>query len=129
MGWRKAGRIAAGRMAWRALSTSVLDGYVDCGSSSFQEGMAHMDGLLAELRSTTETAMEGGGARATELHASRGKMLPRKRIEALLDPGAPFLELSTLAGHKMHISLCEVTRGESAMSAGCVSIAMRASEP
>jgi len=81
--------------ALRRLSTSagsVLDGHVDVSSASFLEGMAHMDGLLATLRSTTATAMEGGGARATALHASRGKLLPRQRIEALLDPGAPFLE-------------------------------------
>ena len=91
--------------ALRQLSTSagsVLDGYVDVGSASFLEGMTHMDGLLATLRSTSAAAMEGGGARATALHASRGKLLPRRRIEALLDPGAPFLELSTLAGHELY---------------------------
>ena len=104
----RSGSGAAGRMllphlggvlrrgtALRRLSTSagsVLDGHVDVGSASFLEGMAHMDGLLATLRSTTATTMEGGGARATALHASRGKLLPRQRIEALLDPGAPFLE-------------------------------------
>ena len=91
--------------ALRQLSTSagsVLDGYVDVGSASFVEGMTHMDGLLATLRSTSAAAMEGGGARATALHASRGKLLPRRRIEALLDPGAPFLELSTLAGHELY---------------------------
>eukprot|EP00908_Phaeocystis_cordata_P021179 Transcript_3502.p1 GENE.Transcript_3502~~Transcript_3502.p1 ORF type:complete len:565 (+),score=265.94 Transcript_3502:120-1814(+) len=89
----------------RALSSSrypVLDGFVDVGSSSFQESLRHMDGLLSELRGTTATAMAGGGERATALHHSRGKMLPRKRIEALLDPGSPFLELSPLAGHELY---------------------------
>ncbi|KAL9633173.1 MAG: hypothetical protein Q9164_004861 [Protoblastenia rupestris] len=47
--------------------------------------------------------IEGGGpAKAKEKHIARGKMLVRDRITALLDPGSPFLELSTLAGHELY---------------------------
>ena len=45
---------------------------------------------------------EGGGPRARALHTARGKMLARQRVEALLDPGSPFLELSPLAGHDLY---------------------------
>ena len=45
---------------------------------------------------------EGGGAKAREKHVARGKLLPRERIRALLDPGSPFLELSPLAAHGMY---------------------------
>ena len=44
----------------------------------------------------------GGGERARERHVSRGKLLPRERVDRLLDPGAPFLELSALAAHDMY---------------------------
>src|SRR6202043_925020 len=44
----------------------------------------------------------GGGEASRTRHVSRGKLLPRDRIEALLDPGTPFLELSQLAAHGMY---------------------------
>ena len=46
--------------------------------------------------------MQGGGAKAIARHRSRSKLLPRERIDRLLDPGAPFLELSPLAGKGMY---------------------------
>ena len=45
---------------------------------------------------------EGGGAKANERHVARGKLLPRDRVRALLDPGSPFLELSQLAAWDMY---------------------------
>jgi len=54
------------------------------------------------MREQMSAAKAGGGPRAAALHASRGKLLPRDRIAALIDPGSPFLELSTLAGHEMY---------------------------
>jgi len=80
----------------------ALDGLVDVSSPSFQANAARMEEVLSELRTTTATAMAGGGERQAKLHQSRAKMLPRQRIEALLDPGSPFMELSTLAGHEMY---------------------------
>ncbi|KAL3134811.1 Methylcrotonoyl-CoA carboxylase beta chain, mitochondrial, variant 2 [Trebouxia sp. C0010 RCD-2024] len=61
-----------------------------------------MDELVHHLRGLIEQATLGGGQKAMERHISRGKMLPRDRISALLDPGSPFLELSQLAGHQLY---------------------------
>ena len=44
----------------------------------------------------------GGGEKARARHTARGKLLPRERVDRLLDPGAPFLELSPLAAHGMY---------------------------
>ena len=63
---------------------------------------AAMQGLVAELDDHLATAAAGGPARARERHLKRGKLLPRDRVNALLDPGAPFLELSPLAAHGMY---------------------------
>ena len=51
-----------------------------------------MTGRIAELRRTFERIRDGGGAKARERHAARGKMLARARIDALIDPLSPFLE-------------------------------------
>jgi 3-methylcrotonyl-CoA carboxylase beta subunit len=61
-----------------------------------------MERLVLELRGNLEGVRAGGGARAAERHAARGKLLARDRITALLDPGSPFLELSPLAGHALY---------------------------
>ena len=54
------------------------------------------------MRALTEAVHGGGGEKACALHRSRGKMLPRERIEQIVDPGSPFLELSALAGHELY---------------------------
>ena len=61
-----------------------------------------MDELVGELRTTIATVKEGGGEVARQRHLARGKLLPRQRIDGLIDPGTPFLELSPLAGHEMY---------------------------
>ena len=58
--------------------------------------------LVADLAAQLHTAAQGGGERARERHTARGKLLPRERVDALLDPGSPFLELSALAAHGMY---------------------------
>lgn len=58
--------------------------------------------LVRELRSITENVLDGGGAEAIKRHTSKGKLLARERINKLIDPGSPFLELSTLAGYEMY---------------------------
>ncbi|QMV85808.1 methylcrotonoyl-CoA carboxylase [Corynebacterium hindlerae] len=58
--------------------------------------------LVSELRRLVHTAAEGGSERARERHVSRGKLLPRQRIQELLDPGSPFLEVAPLAAHGMY---------------------------
>ncbi len=61
-----------------------------------------MQKLVAELRETAERVRQGGGERARERHLSRGKLLPRERIRALIDPVSPFLEVGQLAGLGMY---------------------------
>ncbi len=61
-----------------------------------------MAALVAELKSRLGAAALGGDQRSRERHKSRGKLLPRERVERLIDPGSPFLELSPLAAFGMY---------------------------
>ncbi len=61
-----------------------------------------LDGLVAHLRDELARARLGGPEASRERHVRRGKLLPRERVDALLDPGSPFLELSPLAAHGMY---------------------------
>ena len=69
------------------------------GRDERQPGLAE---LTAELRERLAVAREGGGERARERHRERGKLPVRERIGHLLDPGAPFLELSPLAAYELY---------------------------
>ncbi len=62
---------------------------------------AHL-AALAEVAEAAALAQAGGGDAARERHVARGKMLPRDRVAALLDPGSPFLEVGATAGHGMY---------------------------
>jgi 3-methylcrotonyl-CoA carboxylase beta subunit len=62
--------------------------------------------LVAQLRSKLSAAALGGPERARERHVSRGKLLPRDRVDGLLDPGSPFLELAPLAADGMYDDEC-----------------------
>ena len=61
-----------------------------------------MSRLVGELKSKVGTIVQGGGAKAVERHTSRGKLVARERINLLMDPGSPFLELSQLAGYQLY---------------------------
>ncbi len=61
-----------------------------------------MESLVADMRAKFATIAKGGGENARARYIARGKMLPRERIAALLDPGAPFLELSQFAGYEVY---------------------------
>lgn len=61
-----------------------------------------MKNLVAELQNVVQRAVQGGGEKAKLRHMSKGKLFVRDRINLLLDPGSPFLELSQLAGHDMY---------------------------
>ncbi|MCW2818739.1 MAG: methylcrotonoyl-CoA carboxylase, partial [Marmoricola sp.] len=58
--------------------------------------------LVEELRARTARVQQGGSESARAKHTGRGKMLARDRVDALLDPGSPFLELSPLAAYGMY---------------------------
>jgi len=70
-------------------------------SEDFKANKAAMDELVIHLRRTIDGVYLGGGIKAVEKHKARGKLLARERIAGLLDAGAPFLELSPLAGHEL----------------------------
>uniref|UniRef100_A0A8C7FF96 methylcrotonoyl-CoA carboxylase n=1 Tax=Oncorhynchus kisutch TaxID=8019 RepID=A0A8C7FF96_ONCKI len=61
-----------------------------------------MQVLVDELKGRSEKIKLGGGERARKLHISRGKLLPRERIDRLLDPGSPFLEFSQFAAYELY---------------------------
>src|SRR6185437_1199915 len=58
--------------------------------------------LIGELNTRLAVAALGGNERARERHVSRGKLLPRERVDRLLDPGSPFLELAARAANGMY---------------------------
>ena len=68
----------------------------------FQANAQAMQALVDDLREQMARAALGGGKAARERHLSRGKLLPRDRVDMLLDPGTPFLECSPLAAHGMY---------------------------
>jgi 3-methylcrotonyl-CoA carboxylase beta subunit len=80
----------------------VISTAIDSKSETFRGNAANLRKLTDELKAELARTAEGGGARAREKHVARGKLLPRERIRALLDPGSPFLELSPLAAHGMY---------------------------
>jgi acyl-CoA carboxylase subunit beta len=75
-----------------------LRSLADVSGEEFRQNRAAMLDLLAEIETQLAVARAGGGTRSIERHRSRGKLLIRERIELLLDPDSPFLELSPLAG-------------------------------
>ncbi|HQV57760.1 MAG TPA: carboxyl transferase domain-containing protein, partial [Ilumatobacteraceae bacterium] len=89
--------MATGRTAqWPAITASPLD------PSLAAANAAAMDALVAQLRARRQTVAQGGSASSRDRHRQRGKLLARERIDALLDIGSPFLELSALAANGMY---------------------------
>ncbi|MCI0466001.1 MAG: methylcrotonoyl-CoA carboxylase [Beijerinckiaceae bacterium] len=81
---------------------NVLKSAVAPESKEFLQNKAAMEALAADLRAKTATIAEGGGAKARERHVARGKLLPRDRVAALVDPGTPFLEFSQFAAFEVY---------------------------
>ena len=69
---------------------------------NFLDNQARMETLVRDLKERLSRVRVGGGHQAVELHRSRGKLLARERIEALVDANTPFLELSPLAAWDMY---------------------------
>jgi 3-methylcrotonyl-CoA carboxylase beta subunit len=80
----------------------VLPTAIDTASEEFAARATHNKALRDRLYADVATAALGGGERARERHTARGKLLPRERIERLLDPGSPFLEIGQLAAHGLY---------------------------
>ena len=75
---------------------------VNTQSAEFRANARHHRALADELRTRLAAVQRGGSAASVALHRERGKLLPRERIERLIDPESPFLELSALAANGLH---------------------------
>ncbi|MFA6301730.1 MAG: carboxyl transferase domain-containing protein [Legionella sp.] len=75
---------------------------INTNSEEFKNNHAAMLALIEKLQSIINTINEGGGEKARERHHQHGKLLPRERLQELLDPGSPFLELSQLAAYEVY---------------------------
>ncbi|MDW8468903.1 MAG: carboxyl transferase domain-containing protein [Burkholderiales bacterium] len=80
----------------------VLRSQLDTRSDEFRANAERMRALVADLREKVARLAQGGDAEARAKHLARGKLLPRARVERLLDPGSPFLEIGQLAAFGMY---------------------------
>lgn len=80
---------------------SLIDGEVPH-SADFVANKENMDRLVANLQETLTKVHDGGGEKAKQRLKARNKLLARERIDRLVDPGSPFLEVGTLAGLGMY---------------------------
>jgi hypothetical protein len=83
-------------------TVSVLPRGLDALSDQFKASLGNMETLMGDMQQVMQTVHAAGGDKTVSRHRSRNKWLPRERINMLLDPGSPFLELSPLAGHKLY---------------------------
>ncbi|WP_026536200.1 carboxyl transferase domain-containing protein [Arthrobacter sp. H14] len=84
----------------------TLTSRVDTSSSTFVENQQAQTALTEDLRKRLADAAVGGPVRSRERHVARGKLLPRERIDQLLDDGSPFLEIGALAANGMYDDEC-----------------------
>ncbi len=84
------------------MSAPVLPTQVQPDSDAFRANAAHNRALAERLRADVAKAALGGSEKAREKHTARGKLLPRERVERLLDPGSPFLEVGQLAAFDLY---------------------------
>ncbi|RMC22401.1 hypothetical protein DUI87_00715 [Hirundo rustica rustica] len=97
---------------YRGEAVAAVGSRPDAGSALYQENYERMKALVTELQEQAEkirlenvtiyNSITGGGEKARKLHTSRGKLLPRERIDKLIDPGSPFLEFSQFAGYQLY---------------------------
>ncbi len=81
---------------------SILKTAIDPDSGEFHDNAAAMGALVADLGVKVAAVKRGGDEKARDRHLARGKLLARDRVDKLLDPGSPFLELSQLAAHGVY---------------------------
>ncbi len=81
---------------------AILESRLNPRAADFQANADAMRALVADLNAQVEKSAAGGGQAARAKHTARGKLLPRDRVQLLLDPGTPFLEIAPLAAHEMY---------------------------
>ncbi|MEP6559204.1 MAG: carboxyl transferase domain-containing protein, partial [Burkholderiales bacterium] len=81
---------------------AILDTRLNPRTADFQTNADAMRALVADLNAQVEKSAAGGSEQARAKHTARGKLLPRDRVQLLLDPGTPFLEIAPLAAHDMY---------------------------
>jgi len=81
---------------------TVLSTNISPRSAAFRANLTANMAALDTVRAAAELAFAGGGDKARDLHQSRGKLLPRERIDRLLDAGSPFLEIGLFAAHGLY---------------------------
>ena len=84
----------------------VLETQLNARSADFGHNASAMRALVADLNAKLAQVAQGGGAAARAKHEGRGKLLPRDRVQMLIDPGTPFLELAPLAALA---TFCEIS--------------------
>ena len=81
---------------------TALHSTINAKSPEFARNAAAMKALVEDFRAKLEQVRQGGSEDARAKHVARGKLLARERIDLLIDPGTPFLELSALAAYDMY---------------------------
>ena len=84
------------------MSGPRLTSAIDLSSPEAQARATHNRALAEKLRADVATAALGGTEKARDRHTARGKLLPRDRVERLLDPGSPLLEIGQLAAGDLY---------------------------
>ncbi|HXW28660.1 MAG TPA: acyl-CoA carboxylase subunit beta [Xanthobacteraceae bacterium] len=98
----------------------IIDSRIDPGSDSFRTNREQMLELIAAFRALEQKVRDASNAKHERFHG-RGQLLPRERVALLLDRGAPWLELATLAGYRMHDDDPEGIQGGGIAGIGYVS--------
>ena len=81
---------------------SVIESKLNNRSADFRQNHEAMRALVDDLQARVALIAQGGGEAACARHLARGKLLPRERVERLIDPGSPFLEIAQFAGYEMY---------------------------
>ena len=98
----------------------ILPTHLDPHSDEFQQNAAHHRALAKELKERLARVRQGGGEKYRKRHEEQGKLFVRERIERLLDPGSPFLELSALAAWDLYEDRRSSGEDQAAPAAGVV---------
>ena len=96
---------------------TMLETKLNVRSDDFKANTAAMQLLVDDLRARVACIAQGGGDAARAKHVARGKLLPRDRVQMLLDPGTPFLEFSQMAAYGMYV---EANGNDAAPAAGII---------